>query len=127
MDIPIEYYSISMGSYLDTMTKNYINVLIIDREPSGELKKLVTMIPSIQTDNCQCRFAFTKLQDTNSMCYNRSNTNFVTEHDIPALFTKLTSIHYIVDTELTQIMKSISNINSNTNSNKLICYIKSNK
>jgi len=123
-----EYYSISIGSYLDATTKNYLNVLILDREPSGELLKLVTIIPSTLSlrnnnynteSNCHCRFAFTKFRDISPTCYERTSSAFMTEHDLPALFTKLNDIHYRIDTDLTQIMK---NVICNNNS-KLVCYI----
>lgn len=110
-------YGIYFETILNKHTQIYEKVLTIDRMPTGALASLVSLINSPRVSefkinnspyNCPCKYVIN----------NDDFSNYLTENDIPFLFSFLHSNGYTIDTNLTQMLLK-SKIQ--TPDKKLIC------
>ena len=117
--------------YYDNYCKEYFNILTINKEPKGELKKYIklTSITSPSTKqntliNKSCTYTISdnlldvnqNITNTNSKtCCSKSN-NFLTLENINEFTEFLINNNYTIDNSITKIYK-INNICSNFSSN----------
>lgn len=118
-------YTIMIQNYYDTNLQYYRNILILNKEPIGPLNKYIKKISmpylspfknSFSNDinntnnNNACLYAIIDFMDNNKlMCVN----------NIPDLFSFLINNGYIIDNNLTKIIKNTTC----TLKNDLVCYI----
>jgi hypothetical protein len=112
-------YSLSSHPYYDNCKQCYRNILVLNKEPVGPLKKMVKRInppllspfqePSMSCcEQDRCLYAI----------YN--NQELLCVDNVTELFSYLTNNGYIIDTSITIMMqKSPVKINNNN----LICFI----
>lgn len=118
-------YTIMIQNYYDTNLQYYRNILILNKEPIGPLNKYIKKIympylspfkNSFSNDinntnyNCGCLYAIIDFMD---------NTKLMCVNNIPDLFSFLINNGYIIDNNLTKIIKNTTC----TSKNDLICYI----
>jgi hypothetical protein len=111
----ISSYTLSIEPYLNTFTKQYENIIVIDKMPKGPLAELVSHVKSPRlspftephTNNC-CKYAIRRH-------YNREN-NFLTSDDVPSLLSYLSTNGYTINTEITKIVQK-----TNLNKKKFVC------
>ena len=124
--------------YYDNYCKEYFNILTINKEPEGELKKYIKLTsitsPSTKQNTLihkHCTYTISdNLLDTNQniintnskTCCNKSN-NFLTLENINEFTEFLINNNYTIDNSITKIYK-INNICSNffSNNSKKILY-----
>ena len=117
-------YTIMIQNYYDTKLQYYRNILILNKEPIGPLNKYIKKIsmPYLSpfknsfsndmnnTNNNTCLYAIIDFMDNSKlMCVN----------NIPDLFSFLINNGYIIDYNLTKIIKNTTCASKNN----LICYI----
>jgi hypothetical protein len=114
-------YSLTSQPYYDACGECYRNILVLNKEPIGPLRKIVKRInpPALSPFqdppmNCcpedRCIYAIHKMHGHGLLCVD----------NIPDLFTFLVSNGYQIDTSITTMMqKSPVKINNNS----LICFI----
>jgi hypothetical protein len=117
-------YTIVIQNYYDTALQYYRNILILNKEPIGPLNKYIKKIPMPylspfknnfsndmnNTNNNNCLYAIIDFMDNSKlMCVN----------NIPDLFSFLINNGYIIDNNLTKIIKNTTCASKND----LICYI----
>ena len=115
-------YTLSLQVYRNTHTQDYQNIIVINMVPDGPLQNIVrriqTPILSPFETSMDCRNKRCALVLIGSHgCF---KNNYMTEDDIPNLFSFLTSNGYTIDTSVTKMMTK-SGITMNDN--KLICFI----
>lgn len=100
------YYTLSIEPYLNTHTKQYQNIIVIDNMPNGPLQKFVTrympqkLSPFYDVnETIHCKYAIIA----------RQNKDFVTDAELPALLSFLNSNGYTVDSQTTKVVQK-SNI-----------------
>jgi hypothetical protein len=105
------YYTLSIEPYLNTQTKQYQNIIVIDNMPNGPLQKFVTrympqkLSPFYDVnETIQCKYAIIA----------RQNKDFVTDAELPALLSFLNSNGYTVDSQTTKVVQK-SNITHKKN------------
>ena len=118
-------YTIVIQNYYDTALQYYRNILILNKEPIGPLNKYIKKIPmpylspfknsfsnDINNTNCSCGclYAIIDFMD---------NTKLMCVNNIPDLFSFLINNGYIIDNNLTKIIKNTTC----TLKNDLVCYI----
>ena len=117
--------------YYDNYCKEYFNILTINKEPEGELKKYIKLTsitsPSTKQNTLihkHCTYTISdnlldanqNINNTNSKtCCNKSN-NFLTLENINEFTEFLINNNYTIDNSITKIYK-INNICSNFSSN----------
>jgi hypothetical protein len=96
------YYTLSIEPYLNTHTKQYQNIIVVDNMPTGPLQKYVTrympqkLSPFYDVnETIQCKYAIIA----------RQNKDFVTDADLPALLSFLNSNGYTVDSQTTKVVQ----------------------
>ena len=116
-------YTIMIQNYYDTTLQYYRNILILNKEPIGPLNKYIKKISmpylspfknsfsnDMNNTNNTCLYAIIDFMDNNKlMCVN----------NIPDLFSFLINNGYIIDNNLTKIIKNTTC----TLKNDLVCYI----
>ena len=82
------YYTLTIEPYLNTHTKQYQNIIVIDNMPNGPLQKFVTrympqkLSPFYDVnETIHCKYAIVA----------RQNKDFVTDAELPALLSFLNS------------------------------------
>jgi hypothetical protein len=110
----ISSYTLTIEPYLNTYSKQYENIIVIDKMPAGPLSQLVSHVKSPRlspftepTNNC-CKFAIRRH-------YNREN-NFLTADDVPSLLAYLSANGYTINSEITKIVQK-----TNYNKKHFIC------
>lgn len=105
------YYTLSIEPYLNTHTKQYQNIIVIDNVPNGPLQKFVTrympqkLSPFYDVnETVHCKYAIIA----------RQNKDFVTDAELPALLSFLNSNGYTVDSQTTKVVQK-SNITHKKN------------
>ena len=100
------YYTLTIEPYLNTHTKQYQNIIVIDNMPNGPLQKFVTrympqkLSPFYDVnETIHCKYAIVA----------RQNKDFVTDAELPALLSFLNSNGYTVDSQTTKVVQK-SNI-----------------
>ena len=100
------YYTLTIEPYLNTHTKQYQNIIVIDNMPNGPLQKFVTrympqkLSPFYDVnETIHCKYAIIA----------RQNKDFVTDAELPALLSFLNSNGYTVDSQTTKVVQK-SNI-----------------
>lgn len=100
----MEVFQIMQTTYLHPSTHVYDKILVIDRDPTGPLKEMVTRIsrpklsPFQTVDRqmyCSCINAFTSL---------KCRGNLMTINELPQLLSYLLSNGYIIDTALSKLI-----------------------
>ena len=116
-----QVYSLTSHPYYDTCNGCYRNILVLNKEPAGPLKKIVKRInptllspfqdpPMNCCDNDRCVYAI----------HNRNGHGLACVDSVPELFSFLLSNGYQIDTSITTMMQK-SPVKLNNNS--LICFI----
>jgi hypothetical protein len=113
----ITSYTFSVEPYLNTFTKQYENIITIDKMPAGPLASLVThynspkLSPFQISDNNCCKYAIRR--------YTNRESCFLTAEDAPSLLSYLTANGYTIDTNITKIIQraDISRVK------KMICVV----
>ena len=118
-------YVLSIEPYLNTYSKQYQNIITIDKMPIGPLSQLVTHFNSQKLSPFQI-----SNNDTNNWCkyairrYYNGGINredcFLTADDVPSLLGYLTTNGYTINTSITKIMQK-SNISLLPK--KMICIV----
>jgi len=118
-------YTIMIQNYYDTNLQYYRNIIILNKEPIGPLNKYIKKISmpylspftnSFSNDmnntnnNNTCLYAIIDFMD---------NTKLMCVNNIPDLFSFLINNGYIIDYNLTKIIKNTTCASKND----LICYI----
>ena len=114
-------YTLQSIPYYNTIIQQYTNILILNKQPEGELLKITKRInqnklsPFKTNSNIchapNCLYAITKIDNRNElMCID----------ELPDLFEYLLNNNYEVDNQVTKIMQK-SNVKT---SGELICIIK---
>ena len=106
--------------YYDRISQEYKNIITINIEPEGPLKRYVRRIQLPRLSYFQqltdCRQCILALTNPNYACQ-----ELVTPFEIPDLFTFLSSNGYEIDTKITKMM----NTNGVTIGNqKILCLIR---
>ena len=105
-DFPITSSSctVTIESYLNPHSKQYQNILVLDKMPLGPLSTFVVRfnprkLSPFQVDDDddmfnRCHFAI-----------RRNDRSFLTVDDIPSLLSYLTSNGYTIDSQLTKVVQ----------------------
>ena len=115
-------YTLSLQVYRNTYTEDYQNIIVINMVPDGPLRNIVRRVqtpilsPFETPTDCRNKRCALVLIGSHG-CF---KNNYMTEDDIPNLFSFLTSNGYTIDTSVTKMMTK-SGITMNDN--KLICFI----
>jgi len=110
-------YTLSVEPYLNTYSKQYQNIITIDKKPMGPLAQLVshynqTKISPFQvTENSCCKYAIRRHYGLGAC----REDYFLTTEDVPSLLSYLTANGYSIDSATTKIVQK-----ANTNK-KMIC------
>jgi hypothetical protein len=117
MNIGAKTFTISSLPYYDSCSQIYSNILTINLEPQGPLKRLVRRINfphlspftrHLQDNYPRCGLALISLRGFNY--YNNYNNNFncgnnlMTPNEVPDLITYLLSNGYLIDTQITNML-----------------------
>jgi hypothetical protein len=127
----VNSFTLYMEPYLDTYNKEYINIITVDKMPTGPLASLTVSINppklSIFYTHCafsnNCKFAISRYYNK-GLC--KKGNQYLLAEDIPSLLSYLKSNGYTVDTETTKMIQR-SNINIGNslcdNKKKMICIV----
>ena len=114
-------YVLSIEPYLNTYSKQYQNIITIDKMPMGPLSQMVSRYTSpklsqfqVSSNNNCCKYAFMRMGG------NRENY-FLTADDVPSLLGYITGIGYTIDTNITKI---VQRANIGFTNKKIVCIIK---
>jgi hypothetical protein len=129
----VNSFTVYVEPYLDTYTKEYLNIITIDKMPDGPLATLAMTINPPKLSPFQssiCSFTNNNCKMAISRYYNKGlckkSNRFLLAEDIPSLISYLQLNGYIVNTEITKIIQR-SNINiGNTvcdNKKKMVCVV----
>jgi hypothetical protein len=117
----IASYTLTIEPFLNTYSKQYQNIIMIDKMPEGPLSHLISHFnpPKLSpfrvnfddnNYNC-CKYAIRRHYNTTG---NKDNL-YLTVDDIPSVLAYLSTNGYIIDTQITKLIQK-------TNYNKkLIC------
>jgi hypothetical protein len=100
-------YTLSIEPYLNTYTKQYQNIITIDKMPLGPLAQLVShyssphLSPFQRTENNCCKYAIRRNYHKGAC----RDDYFLTAEDIPSLLGYLTSNGYSIDSNTTKIVQ----------------------
>lgn len=107
-------FTITSSPYYDRCSQQYQNILMLNIEPEGPLRRFVRRIqlPRLtpyQTEKSEerCGLVLTNFLNNNQNYYNNQNNNkngLMTPNDIPDLYSFLTANGYQIDTQLTNMM-----------------------
>ena len=124
-------FTVFVEAYLDTYNKEYLNIITVDKMPTGPLAPLIVYINPQKLSPFQSQCAFSNnCTMAISRYYNKSacknGNRFLLAEDIPSLLSFLQANGYNVDTTITKMIQR-SNINiGNTacdNKKKMICIV----
>ena len=110
-------YVLSIEPYLNTYSKQYQNIITIDKMPTGPLSQFVRRYNSSKLSQFHdlpnvCKYAFLRMGG------NRENS-FLTADDVPSLLGYITANGYTIDTSITKIVQK-ANITNKT----IVCIIR---
>lgn len=102
-------YTLSIEPYLNTYSKQYQNIITIDKIPLGPLSQLVshfnqTKISPFQVSNTEnncCKYAIRRHYGTGAC----REDYFLTAEDVPSLLTYLNANGYSIDSNTTKIVQ----------------------
>ena len=108
-------FTITSSPYYDRCSQQYQNILMLNIEPEGPLRRFVRRIqlPRLtpyQTEKSEerCGLVLTNFLNNNQNYYNNNQNNnkngLMTPNDIPDLYSFLTANGYQIDTQLTNMM-----------------------
>jgi hypothetical protein len=108
-------FTITSSPYYDRYSQQYQNILMLNIEPEGPLRRFVRRIQlprltSFQTEKSEetCGLVLTNFLNNNQNYYNNNQNNnkngLMTPNDIPDLYSFLTANGYQIDTQLTNMM-----------------------
>jgi hypothetical protein len=126
-------FSMFLESILDSYSQTYLQVITLSSMPSGPLASMVKMIhlpkvsPFIVTNYNEgqynnCLYVLTRYP----MFSCKNTSNYMFSHDIPAIFSYLTTNGYIIDKDISKIINNshISIISTTSGSNRrFICFV----
>jgi hypothetical protein len=118
-------YTIMIQNYYDTNLQYYRNILILNKEPIGPLNKYIKKIsmPYLSPFTNSFSNDMNNTNNTNTCLYAiidfMDNTKLMCVNNIPDLFSFLINNGYIIDYNLTKIIKNTTCASKNN----LICYI----
>ena len=125
----IKTFTITSQPFYDEYNKCYKNILMVNVEPRGPIRRIVRRIklprlsPFQREGPCnpipQCGLALQSFLGTGCCKFN-SGYNLMTPDEIPDLISFLTANGYNVDTQITRMMFQ-GEVKSNNS--KLICYL----
>jgi len=110
-------YTLSVEPYLNTYSKQYQNIITIDKKPMGPLAQLVShynqakISPFQVTENNCCKYAIRRHYGLGAC----REDYFLTTEDVPSLLSYLTANGYSIDSNTTKIVQK-----AGTNK-KMIC------
>lgn len=101
----ISAYTLTIEPYLNTVSKQYENIIVIDKMPLGPLGQLVSrfraprLSPFIYDnyDDSDCKFAIRR-----NFC---KDNNFLNANDVPSLLAYLSANGYSINSEITKIVQ----------------------
>jgi hypothetical protein len=108
-------FTITSSPYYDRCSQQYQNILMLNIEPEGPLRRFVRRLQlprltSFQSDGLEekCGLVLTNFLNNNQNYYNNNQNNnkngLMTPNDIPNLYSFLTANGYQIDTQLTNMM-----------------------
>lgn len=119
-------YIISLETVLNSFTRNYCKIIVIDRIPIGPLASLVTTISTPKLSTFQnnhmghtCIHPIMRFPNISSNL--NQIDNFLTSKDIPSLISYLHSNQYVIDSDLTNMVSKFSH--SSNSSSFTICML----
>ena len=127
----INSFTVYVEPYLDTYNKEYLNIITVDKMPTGALAPLVTAISRQKLSpfhatcafSTNCMLAISRYKNK-GIC--KKGNRFLLAEDIPSLLSFLQTNGYTVDTTITKMIQR-SNINiGNTacdNKKKMVCVV----
>ena len=124
-------FAVYVEAYLDRYNKEYLNIITVDKMPTGPLAPLIVYISPQKLSPFQSQCAFSNnCTMAISRYYNKSacknGNRFLLAEDIPSLLSFLQDNGYIVYTTITKMIQR-SNINiGNTacnNKKKMVCIV----
>ncbi len=104
----ISAYTLTIEPYLNTFSKQYENIIVIDKMPLGPLGQLVSRFraprlspfdynnDSFNKNEC-CKFAIRR--------HFRRDNEFLTADDVPSLLAYLSTNGYSINSEITKIVQ----------------------
>jgi hypothetical protein len=104
----ISAYTLTIEPYLNTFSKQYENIIVIDKMPLGPLGQLVSRFraprlspfdynnDSFNKNDC-CKFAIRR--------HFRRDNEFLTADDVPSLLAYLSTNGYSINSEITKIVQ----------------------
>ena len=112
----ISSYTLTIEPYLNTYSKQYENIIVIDKMPVGPLGQLVSrfssprLSPFVDSIIDCCKFAirrhYTPLH----------KGDFLTANDVPSLLSYLSTNGYTINSEITKIVQK-----TNYNNKHFVC------
>jgi hypothetical protein len=99
-------YTLTVEPFLNPTSKQYQNIIVIDKMPAGPLAQLVSRFAPSKLSRFQvndddspcCKFAIRRN-------YHTLPNDFLTASDIPALLGYLSTNGYTINSELTKIVQ----------------------
>lgn len=124
-------FTVYVEAYLDTYNKEYLNIITVDKMPTGPLAPLIVYISPQKLSPFQSQCAFSNnCTMAISRYYNKGvckkGNRFLLAEDIPSLLSFLQANGYSIDTTITKmIQRSNINIGNTTcnNKKKMICIV----
>ena len=124
-------FAVYVEAYLDRYNKEYLNIITVDKMPTGPLAPLIVYISPQKLSPFQSQCAFSNnCTMAISRYYNKSacknGNRFLLAEDIPSLLSFLQDNGYIVDTTITKmILRSNINIGNTAcnNKKKMVCIV----
>jgi hypothetical protein len=127
----VNSFTLYVEPYLDAYNKEYINIITMDKMPTGPLASLVVHInpPKLSPFQTQCAFS-NNCKLAISRYYNKGmckkGNQYLLAEDIPSLLSYLQSNGYTIDTSTTKMIQR-SNINIGNsfcdNKRKMVCIV----
>ncbi len=115
------YYTICVEPYLNLYSKQYENIITIDKMPAGPLSQLVSHYSSPRLSpfqsnnpNNSCKYAIRRNFESNKNMENY----FLNADDVPSLLGYLMANGYTIDTSITKIIQK-----ANVSNKKMVCLI----
>ena len=104
-------FTITSSPYYDRCSQQYQNILMLNIEPEGPLRRFVRRLrlprlTPFQTEKSEetCGLVLTNFLNNTQNYYNKNNNWLMTPNDIPDLYSFLTANGYQIDTQLTNMM-----------------------
>ncbi len=112
----IASYTLTLEPYLNTYSKQYENIIVIDKMPTGPLAQLVSNFNSPrlspfnkhEPNNCCKKYAIRRH-------YHR-DTTLLNATDIPSLLSYLSANGYTINSEITKLVQK-----TNYNNKHFVC------